>query len=58
MAQGTLRSNFVFTNELLDTSSNAYMTLERQVADDLTMRYPPNIQAMNIRFSEGSVIVT
>ena len=51
-----LEVRFVFTLDLLNTSSQAYIDLEEEVRQFLVMEFPSNVEFELITFRNGSVI--
>ena len=51
-----LEESYVFTKDLLNTSSQAYIDLEEEVRPVLVMEFPSNVELELITFRNGSVI--
>ena len=51
-----LEESYVFTQNLLNTSSQAYIDLEEEVRPVLVMEFPSNVELELITFRNGSVI--
>ena len=51
-----LEESYVFTQDLLNTSSQAYIDLEKEVRQFLVMEFPSSVELELITFRNGSVI--
>ena len=52
-----LEENYGFTQDLLNTSSQAYIDLEEEVRQFLVMEFPSNVEFELITFRNGSAAV-
>ena len=51
----TLNDDFVFTPDLQDTTSAAFMQLRDDILPRIQAEFPPNVMITNLIFVEGSV---